>query len=126
MHREFTMLDSILAGDERGVLMTVHDDPSTVFAFCHGEEIPLLDITAEGAELRLHYTNCPLWQREKARIESGAEAIFPRPTSRPSAASTLGRTAGVLAEREGRAIAKAAQAAATGEKAVDWLFDEGA
>lgn len=92
MHREFQRIDSILGGGARGIVMTVAEDPSTVFGFCCGDDPPVSELPIgsvrqeeqrylEAGISRAHYTNCELWQREKVRIEVGADAIFPRPTS---------------------------------------------
>lgn len=137
MYREFKLLDSILAGSEQGVLLTAAEDPSTVFGFCCGDDPPLGELpigsveqeearTAEGGPSRAHYTNCPLWQREKLRIEVGADAIFPKPTSRPNAADSLGLEGPqVTAENDGRQpVLVQRQEAAADFNALDWLVDE--
>jgi hypothetical protein len=135
MYREFRLLDSILAGDERGVLLTEHDDPSTVFGFCCGDdllgELPINSMEAENVRIeeagvgRAHYTACPIWQREKTRIAVGAEAIFPKPTSRPNAAGSLGLDEAV-GELDGRGqrVLKQVRAARDDFDALDWLVDE--
>lgn len=123
MHREFKLLDSILAGDERGVLLTAAEDPSTVYAFCEGEELPLVDIGQDGAEFRAHYSNCPIWQREKARIEVGAEAIFPKPTSRMTAAESLKNDFVEASTFEGRPVAETVAGGLDEREAIEWLMD---
>lgn len=134
MYREFRGLDSILAGAEQGVLLTELEDPSTVFGFCGGDDPPLCELPINSIEAedkramdgraRAHYTACPLWQREKARIEIGADAIFPKPTSRPRAADTLDvlRQRGVLeTDSKGQTVLAQSQDAST---PIDWLMDE--
>lgn len=135
MYREFTMLDSILAGAPQGVLLTAMEDPSTVYGFCHGDDAPLFELpinTIEGEDARAmegharaHYTACPLWQREKIRIRVGAHAIFPKPTSRPNAAAgldVLDGSAGML-ERDAAGAPVLAQRQDAGTP-IDWLLDE--
>jgi hypothetical protein len=133
MYREFRLLDSILAGDERGVLLTEYEDPSTVFGLCCGDDLGELPIgsreqeearVADGAPGRAHYTNCPMWQLEKGRIEAGAEAIFPKPTTRPHAADTLGLDRPVVGvdALDGPQVLTQRQEAGTMD-ALDWLVD---
>lgn len=137
MYREFSLLDSILAGDERGVLLTEQEDPSTVFGFCCGDdvlgELPINSADAEDERVReagvgrAHYTACPIWQREKLRIEVGADAIFPKPTSRPTAADSLGLGAPVtMGEVDGRGqtVLKQREDAAASVAALDWIVDD--
>lgn len=65
MRNEQDSVDSIREGIEKGVLLTLAEDPSTVLSFCCGTGLP---ITGEGdpeVELRRqHYSNCPVWQEE--------------------------------------------------------------
>lgn len=62
MRTRFDLLDSILDGQERGVLLTMRDDPSSVAHLCCGTGIPLV---TNDDERHPHYTNCILWQLDR-------------------------------------------------------------
>jgi hypothetical protein len=82
MHRECSSMDSILYGGDVGVVLTAVEDPSTMFGLCCGDELPIEDAAVEERRAtetgkgRAHYTNCPIWQDEQARLAEGRPAIF--------------------------------------------------
>lgn len=128
MHNEWQRIDSILGGGSRGIVLTVEDDPSTFFGFCQGDDAPVRELPIgdaeqemvremEGGPARAHYTNCPLWQREKRRIEDGGRAIFPLPTS--SKPLQIGED-GVVVDPDDPAIRQQADQPV---KAIDWQMD---
>jgi hypothetical protein len=67
MRRRFDLIDSILGGIERGVLLALRDDPSCVRGLCCGQELPAWGpehttrLVNEFGRARQHYTSCPVW-----------------------------------------------------------------
>ena len=74
MARYAEQLDTVLHGVSSGRFKRAAKDPSTVFGFCCGRGLPVVDEIPEGGHG--HYTVCPLWRLEKEMIARGDDLIY--------------------------------------------------
>ncbi|MCA1571192.1 MAG: hypothetical protein LC798_12915 [Chloroflexi bacterium] len=71
MHNRFEVVDSILKGAARGVLLTMTDDPSSIQNLCCGRGLPVIDEPDVGHD---SHTCCPLWRLDRQMSWAEAEA----------------------------------------------------
>jgi hypothetical protein len=62
----------VLRASAGGVYLNLKTDPRSVLGFCYGDAVPVI---AADDRTRASYTCCPVWEKEKARIEAGRAAL---------------------------------------------------
>lgn len=76
MERDAQRADPILEGAPVGVNLTMRGDPSMVFGFCLGDDMPARHADEQrGDRIPRHYTACPIYAADK-EIEEASKRLF--------------------------------------------------